>query len=47
MSINNNTFKFKNETDVWFNKQLKVYNNINDYYIGFERMKSRLANSGV
>lgn len=51
MSINNNTFKFKNETDVWFNKQLKEWQQnktITDYYIGLEqRMKSRLANSGV
>lgn len=51
LSINENTFKFRNETNIWFDKQLKEWQQnktINDYYIGLEqRMKSRLANSGV
>ena len=51
MSISENSVNFKKETNTWFDKSLKEWQQnktINDYYIGLEqRMKSRLANSGV
>ncbi|MBL3518867.1 conjugal transfer protein TraH [Arcobacter lanthieri] len=51
MSISKNSINFKNATNAWFNESLKEWQQnktINDYYIGLEqRMKSRLANSGV
>ncbi|MBP7226474.1 MAG: conjugal transfer protein TraH [Aliarcobacter sp.] len=51
ISISENSINFKKETNTWFDKSLKEWQQnktINDYYIGLEqRMKSRLANSGV